>query len=190
MKNIACLFGSFNPIHKGHLHLGDKILNEMPQIDEIWYVCSPHNPHKNKSDLLDENIRLEMINLSLTGKDKFKSCDIEFELDRPSYTYKTLKHLKENYNHNFHIVMGTDVINNITLWENYNEIIEHPIIHFNRDNEDITVDLDLNITTLKSEVSLSSTFIRNKIKDGDTEGLKGLLTDGVLNFIRSNKYYL
>lgn len=86
--------------------------------------------------------------------------------------------------------MGTDVINNITLWENYNEIIEHPIIHFNRDNEDITVDLDLNITTLKSEVSLSSTFIRNKIKDGDTEGLKGLLTDGVLNFIRSNKYYL
>lgn len=193
-KNVACIFGSFNPIHKGHLHLGDKIISEIDHIDEIWYVVSPHNPHKEKSDLLDENIRLEMINLSLEGNDKFKSCDIEFKMDRPSYTHKTLKLLSEKYNdHNFHIVMGTDVINNITSWENYEYVINHPIIHFTRDNEDIKldihIDLDLNLITLPSDISLSSTYIRNKIKGDEIEELDGLINNEVLNFIITNKHY-
>lgn len=192
MKNVALLFGSFNPIHKGHLHLGDKIISEMDHMDEVWYVVSPHNPHKEKSDLLDENLRLEMINLSLEGKNKLKSCDIEFKMDRPSYTYKTLKKLSKKYNdHNFHIVMGTDVVNNLTSWKNYEDVIKYPIIHFTRDNEDIKLNskIELDILTISSSISLSSTYIRNKIKSNNLKDLGGLINNKVLDLIIRNKYY-
>jgi len=189
MTNVALIFGSFNPIHVGHLHLGDVILEKLP-IDEVWYVVSPHNPHKDKSNLLDEKLRLEMVNHSIKDKPNFRSCDIELELDQPSYTYKTLYHLEKRVGkfYNFSIIMGSDVINNITSWKNYDEVIEYPIISFVRDEVDICVGENLDVTILKSEMKLSSTLIRDKIKSG--ESLEGLLHTRVIDYISENNLYV
>jgi nicotinate-nucleotide adenylyltransferase len=188
MKNVSLIFGSFNPIHIGHLHLGDVIIENL-SIDEVWYVVSPHNPHKDKSDLLDKELRLEMVEHSIKDKPNFVSCDIEFGMEKPSYTFKTLIELENTYeDHNFSLVMGSDVINNITSWKNYKDIIKYPIISFIRDEVEISINEDIDVTILRSNIELSSTLIRNNIKNG--ESLDGLLHSRVINYISKNNLYV
>lgn len=191
MKNVALFFGSFNPMHKGHLHIGEKTLDELDHIDEVWYVVSPQNPHKSKTDLLDEKIRLEMVSNSISHNPNLKLCDIELELDKPSYTYKTLYHLEKRVGkfYNFSIIMGSDVINNIESWDNYEKVIRYPIISFVRGGEKVIIPENVTNITLKSNIELSSTYIRNKIKSGEIEELDGLIDNEVLDFIIRNKHY-
>lgn len=188
MNKVACLLGSFNPIHNGHLHLGEKILKET-NVDEVWYITSPQNPFKKDDDLEDENHRLEMVNLSMNNS-KFKSCDIEFSMDKPSYTYKTLRELSSKYPYNeFYLVVGSDVINSMYKWENVDEVSKYPIITFIRDDEEINLSkcITEDIQSLKSDSNISSTEIRNRIEN--KQPLNGLVSKLVIDYINNNKLY-
>lgn len=188
MKKVACLLGSFNPIHNGHLHLGEKILKET-NVDEVWYITSPKNPFKKDNDLEDENHRLEMVNLSMNNN-KFISCDIEFSMDRPSYTYKTLRELSSRYPSNeFYLVIGSDVINSMYKWKNVDEVSKYPIITFIRDDEEINLSkcITEDIQILKSDSNLSSTEIRNRIKN--KQPLDEMVYKVVEDYININNLY-
>lgn len=189
IKHIALLFGSFNPIHNGHLHLGEKVLDEM-DIDEVWFVVSPQNPFKVNSNLLDENHRLKMLELSVKDNDNFKICDVEMSMDRPSYSYKTLQKLSELFpNYEFSFVIGSDAINQINGWRNSEEVLKYPIITFVRNDElvDASNIKSDKLTILKSDFDLSSTIIRNRIKR--QEDLSGLTPDSVIEYINKNNLF-
>ena len=122
-KNIGLYFGSFNPIHIGHLILAN-YLAEHSNLDEIWLVVTPQNPFKDKKSLLDNASRLEMVALSLKDYDKLKPCDIEFHLPQPNYTIDTLIHLEEKYpQHSFSLIMGEDNLKSFHKWKNYEVIL-------------------------------------------------------------------
>src|SRR5215510_2825219 len=119
---IGLFFGSFNPIHIGHLIIANHILNETT-LDKIWLVVSPVNPFKVNSDLLVEEARLSLVDMVLKTDDRIKSSDIEFQLPRPSFTINTLSFLKKNYSNNeFSIIMGSDNFRLFDKWKNYEEI--------------------------------------------------------------------
>ena len=116
--NIGLFFGSFNPIHIGHLIIANSVLNEVG-LDQIWFVVSPHNPFKKKASLLNAYDRLHLIELAIKDNDKLKSCNIEFSLPQPSYTIDTLTFLWEQYpNHNFSLIMGSDNLQSFKKWKN------------------------------------------------------------------------
>jgi len=186
-RKIACLFGSFNPIHNGHIHIAEKVI-ELADIDEVWFLISPHNPFKNNSDLEDETHRLNMVELSIVDYNKFKVCDIEMKMDRPSFTYKTLRKLTELYpNNEFSLISGSDTINQMDTWTNSHEIFEYNLITFIRSNEevDFTIPQD-KLTILKSDFNLSSTILRDKIKNN--YDITGLTAQKTIDYI--NKYNL
>lgn len=122
--NIALLFGSFNPIHNGHLAMAHAAL-QSNKIDEVWLVVSPHNPLKSLNSLASANDRAHMVSLALQNESKIKICTIEFDMPRPSYTIHTIYKLKEEYpSFNFHILCGTDVVNALPAWYKYEELIQ------------------------------------------------------------------
>ena len=128
-KNIGLYFGSFNPIHIGHLILAN-YLAEHSNLDEIWLVVTPQNPFKDKKSLLDNASRLEMVALSLKEYDKLKPCDIEFHLPQPNYTIDTLIHLEEKYpQHSFSLIMGEDNLKSFHKWKNYEVILSRYLIY-------------------------------------------------------------
>ena len=123
--NIGLYFGSFNPIHIGHLIIANHFATHT-DLDEIWLVVSPQNPHKAKSTLLADHHRYEMVYLALDPYEKLRPCDIEFKIPKPSYTIHTLVYLKEKYPHkNFHLIMGSDNLNSFHRWKNYEEILKN-----------------------------------------------------------------
>lgn len=122
-RNIGLYFGSFNPIHIGHLIIAEYMI-ENSDLDEIWFVVSPSNPLKKKESLLDERQRLYMVNIAIEDDARFRSSDIEFKLPYPSYTCVTLAHLTERYpEKNFSLIMGEDNLENIEKWKNYEFIL-------------------------------------------------------------------
>lgn len=133
---IGLYFGSFNPIHHGHLIIAQFILNQS-DLDEIWFVVSPQNPLKQVRDLIDEKDRLAMVKLAIKNQPKFKGSDIEFDLPRPSYTFNTLQKLKrDNPEHEYVIIMGSDNLVHFDKWKEHEKILlEHEIIVYNRDTQ-------------------------------------------------------
>jgi len=124
MKNIALFFGSFNPIHIGHLIIANYILNHTNH-QEVWFVVSPQNPHKEKKTLLEDYHRLAIVKETIDDNPKFKASDIEFHLPKPSYTVETLAHLKEKYpDKKFSIIMGEDNLRTFHKWKNYEKILD------------------------------------------------------------------
>jgi nicotinate-nucleotide adenylyltransferase len=122
--NIALLFGSFNPIHNGHLAMAHAAL-QSNKIDEVWFVVSPHNPLKDFTTLAPANDRANMVSLALMNEEHMKLCTIEFDMPTPSYTIHTIHKLKEEYpSFNFHILCGTDVVNQLSAWYKYEELIQ------------------------------------------------------------------
>jgi nicotinate-nucleotide adenylyltransferase len=122
--NIALLFGSFNPIHNGHLAMAHAAL-QSNKIDEVWFVVSPHNPLKDFTTLAPANDRANMVSLALMHEERMKLCTIEFDMPTPSYTIHTIHKLKEEYpSINFHILCGTDVVNQLSAWYKYEELIQ------------------------------------------------------------------
>lgn len=125
MKKIALYFGSFNPIHIGHLIIANMI-KEYSSMNEIWFVVSPQNPFKEKKTLLADNQRLEMVYLAIKNYPHFRTCDIEFNLPKPSYTIDTLAVLREKYPDNsFTLIMGEDNLVTFHKWKNYKQIIKN-----------------------------------------------------------------
>lgn len=129
MKKIGLFFGTFNPIHIGHLAIANHIA-EHSDLNEIWLVVTPHNPFKKKTSLLDNYHRLEMVYLAIEGYDKLKPSDIEFRLPQPNYTTHTLAYLQEKHpNYEFALIMGEDNLNSFHKWKNYQAILEHHQIY-------------------------------------------------------------
>jgi nicotinate-nucleotide adenylyltransferase len=123
MSRVGLYFGSFNPVHDGHLAIADYMLNHVP-IDEIWFVLSPQNPLKNPTELWSSEKRFELLKSAIDGKSKMSICTIEWNMPTPSYSIDTLKKLSEIYpNAEFSIVMGADNLQNIEQWKSFEEIL-------------------------------------------------------------------
>jgi len=122
--NIALLFGSFNPIHNGHLAMAHAAL-QSNKINEVWFVVSPHNPLKSLNTLASANDRAHMVSLALQNESKIKICTIEFDMPTPSYTIQTVKKLKRHFHeHVFFLLCGTDVVNSLPAWYKFEELIQ------------------------------------------------------------------
>ncbi|MFO8128982.1 MAG: nicotinate (nicotinamide) nucleotide adenylyltransferase [Bacteroidales bacterium] len=126
-------FGSFNPIHIGHMIIG-QYFNEFTDLDEVWFVVSPHNPLKEKKTLLDDNHRLYMVNIAVEDDPRLRSCNIEFGMPKPSYTIDTLTYLSEKYPHKkFVLIGGSDILPSFHKWKNHQEILNNYTLYiYNR----------------------------------------------------------
>ena len=173
MKKVGLFFGTFNPIHIGHLIIANHI-EEYSDLDEVWLVVTPHNPHKEKKTLLNDMHRYQMVEIALEDYPKLKASKIEFGLKQPNYTVITLVHLREKYpNHNFSLIMGEDNLNTFHKWKNYESIIEnHDIYVYPRIFKDkkqisqIEKNYFYKIHKINAPiVEISSTFIRKAIKN-------------------------
>ncbi|MEI8136464.1 MAG: nicotinate (nicotinamide) nucleotide adenylyltransferase [Bacteroidota bacterium] len=165
---IGLFFGSFNPIHIGHLALANYMVN-YTDMQQVWLVVSPHNPLKNKSQLLNQNDRLHLVNLALDFHPAIKASNFEFDLPQPSYTINTLVRLKEKYpEHEFSLIMGQDNLSSFNKWKNYEEILKRNHIYvYPRPNcTPSEFDNNPNVYFTKAPVmDISSTFIRTAIKE-------------------------
>ncbi len=166
--HIGLFFGSFNPIHVGHMVLANYMAS-FTDLEQVWFVVSPHNPLKEKSSLLNQNQRLHMVNLAIGETNKLKSSNIEFGLTQPSYTINTLAHLKEKYpQHQFSLIMGEDNLESFKKWKNYEEILKnHKLYVYPRpdaNSGDLKVHPNV-ILTAAPLMEISSTMIRQAIKD-------------------------
>jgi nicotinate-nucleotide adenylyltransferase len=124
-KKTGLLFGSFNPIHSGHLILAN-YMAEFTDLDEVWFVVSPHNPLKEKAALLSDIHRLALVRLAIEDQQRLKVTDIEFKMPRPSYTIDTLAWLSDKYpEREFVMICGTDIFSHFHKWKNYRQILEN-----------------------------------------------------------------
>jgi len=167
--NIGLYFGSFNPIHIGHLALANYIV-EYTNLDQIWFVVSPQNPLKQRSQLLDDYQRLHIVNLALRDFQKFRSCNIEFRLPKPSYTIDTLTYLKEQYpNHQFTLIMGEDNLATLHKWKNYELLLNnYNLIVYPRPNcQHTAFHTHEHVRMIDApQIDISSSFIRQSIAEG------------------------
>lgn len=191
MKNIGLLFGSFNPIHNGHITLATFILKHKP-LDEIWFVVSPLSPFKKSKILLDKNDRLDMVKVAIKPFKKFFVSDIEFKMKTPNYTIDTLYEIKKKYpEDSFSLIIGEDNLENFKNWKDSNLIIENFKIYVYPRNFSKSK-LNLNFNTLYKinapTINISSTDIREFIKKN--EDIDGLLSPEVLDQIKKKKLYL
>jgi nicotinate-nucleotide adenylyltransferase len=192
MKNIGLYFGTFNPIHIGHLIIANHMV-ENSDLDEIWMVVTPHNPFKKKSSLLDNHHRFEMVYRATEEYDKIAPSDIEFKLPQPNYTVHTLAHISEKYpSHKFNLIMGEDNLKSLHKWKNYETILEHHDIYvYPRISEGI-IETQFNnhpkIHRVDAPiVEISSTMVRNAIKEG--KNIKPLLSSSVWQYIDEMNFY-
>ncbi len=167
---VGLYFGSYNPIHIGHLTIANYMV-EYTDIDQLWFVVSPQNPHKKKMNLLDDYQRLEMVHRAVEGDDRLRASNIEFSLPKPSYTVDTLAYLKDQHpNHHFVILMGSDNLENFHRWKNYETIVENfGVIVYPRPGFDKSkVQFHENITVAEGAplMEISSSFIRQAIQGG------------------------
>jgi nicotinate-nucleotide adenylyltransferase len=191
-KKIGLYFGTFNPIHIGHLAIANHMV-EHSDLEEVWMVVTPHNPHKKKKTLLEDHHRMAMVELALEDYPKLRASNIEFNLPQPNYTATTLAHLEEKFpQHDFCLIMGEDNLKSLQKWKNYEVIIaryhlyvyprisegsvasqfkQHPKIH--------RVDAPI--------MELSSTFIRKSIQEG--KNCKPLLPQPVWKYIDEMNFY-
>ncbi len=186
---IGLYFGSFNPIHNGHLIIANHILNET-DLKKIWFVISPQNPFKESSSLLNEYDRLHLVNLAIDGDDRLKAIDVEFQLPKPSYTYYTLAYLRERYpEHEFVLIMGSDSFQNLQNWKNYEAIIKnHQIVIYKRPGFDFSNSLNANLIVMSAPLlEISATYIRGLAMDN--KSIKYLVPEEVENEIINNRFF-
>jgi nicotinate-nucleotide adenylyltransferase len=187
--NIALYFGSFNPIHHGHLIIANEIMQQ-ENYQELWFVVSPQNPFKNENNLLNANHRFHLLQLAVEGEYKLKASNIEFKLPKPSYTVNTLVYLKEKYpNHQFDIVLGSDGFQNIIKWKNSAFIIEnYKFLIYKRPGYDVNNEAMANIKIIEGpQLYISSTHIRKLIEE--QKSIKYLVPDLVAGEIKARGYY-
>ncbi len=189
---IGLYFGTFNPIHIGHMIIANHMA-EHSDLDQIWLVVTPHNPHKQKSTLLDDYQRLHMVTLATEEYTKIKPSDIEFKLPQPNYTVNTLAHLEEKYpKHKFALIMGEDNLNSLHKWKNYEVILQnHDIYVYPRLNSGEIAEQFINHEKIHRVgapvIELSSTFIRESIKN--RKNVAPMLPQKVWEYIDSGSFY-
>jgi len=186
---IGLFFGSFNPVHVGHLIIANHILNHT-DIKKIWFVISPQNPFKTENSLLNEYHRLHLVKSAIENDNRMKVSDIEFTLPKPSYTINTLTYLSEKYpEHKFCIIMGSDSFMNLNKWKNYEKIIKgYQIYIYKREGFEIDNTISANIKIVNTPIlQISATYIRELIKAG--KSIRYLVPENVREEIESRKFY-
>ncbi len=186
---IGLYFGSFNPVHVGHLIIASHARHNTT-LKQVWLVVSPQNPLKPSNTLLNEYHRLHLIKLAIENDPFLKASDIEFRLPKPSYTIDTLAYLQEKYpQHNFSIIMGSDSLQNLTQWKNYRTLIQnHKLYVYKRPGFGIENECGADIIIMDAPLlDISSTEIRQMIKRKIP--VRYMVTDAVANEIEQNGYY-
>lgn len=197
--NIGLYFGTFNPIHVGHLIIGN-FMAQYTALDQVWYVVTPQNPMKTNSNLLEDYHRLAMVREGVEGNDKLSVTDVEFHLPKPSYTSHTLFALEEKYpQHRFALIMGEDNLRTLHKWKNYEDIIERHRIYvyprtlteeeqeriYRKQNRFIT---HHNVRIVNAPImKISSSLIRKAIEDGKDASY--LLTPPVHKYLSEMNFY-
>ena len=187
--NIGLYFGSFNPIHIGHLIIANHVLNET-SVNKIWFIVSPQNPFKESKTLLNEFDRLHLVRLATQDDNRIKCSDIEFSLPKPSYTSNTLMFISEKYpEHQFSLVMGSDSYQNIDKWKNYETIINNYQVYvYKREGHEIKKRFNREPVILNAPIlQISASEIRAHIKSG--KSIRYLVPEIVREEIETRKFY-
>lgn len=188
--HIGLFFGSFNPVHIGHMALANYML-EFTNMNEVWFVVSPHNPLKEKKDLLDQYKRLVMVQLAIDDYPGMRASNIEFGLPQPSYTIHTLVHLKEKYpTHSFSLILGEDNLDTFHKWKNHQEILKsHQLFVYPRSGAAGTAFLDHPAVhrTTAPMIEISASFIRRAIREG--KNMRFYLPEKVWEEVDTMNYY-
>jgi nicotinate-nucleotide adenylyltransferase len=187
---IGLFFGSFNPIHNGHLSIAKHMI-EFGGIDQLWFVVSPQNPFKKSENLLSDHYRFEMVTRAIGDDSRFSACDIEFNLPKPSYTINTLTSLRKKFpDHEFIIIMGADNFVQLKNWKDYEILIgEYRFLIYPRPRFDLSkLDLKGHFTVVDSPLlEISSTSIREAISE--KRDIRHLLPAGVNQYIEEMNFY-
>ena len=187
--NIGLYFGSFNPIHIGHLIIANHVLNET-SINKVWFIVSPQNPFKESKTLLNEFDRLHLVRLATQDDNRIKCSDIEFNLPKPSYTSNTLTFLSEKYpEHQFSLIMGSDSYQNLDKWKNYETILNnYPVYVYKREGHEIKKTFDKEAVILNAPIiQISASQIRDHIRSA--KSIRYLVPEIVREEIESRKFY-
>ena len=188
---IGLFFGSFNPVHTGHLLIANYFV-QFTHLDKIWFIVSPQNPFKANDTLLDERTRLEMLKLAINGDERFNACDFEFNLTRPSYTVNTLAELQKTHpNDTFIPIIGGDNLQSFHLWKDYETIIaNHEIYVYRRagfhENPLLANHPKIKIFEVPL-LNISSTYIREMLQA--EKSVKYLVPEKVEKYIKEHKLY-
>lgn len=187
---VGLFFGSFNPVHIGHMVLANYML-EYTDLERIWFVVSPHNPLKQKNSLLDEKQRLRLVDLAIGDNVKLKASDIEFKLPQPSYTINTLTYLKEKFPKNdYALIMGSDNLQGFEKWKNYEEILkQYELYVYPRpDSDGGKLKTHPKVKFVNAPlVEISSTAIRIAIKE--KKDVRYFLPEASWNYIKEMHFY-
>lgn len=185
-------FGSFNPVHNGHMIIANYML-EFTDLEQIWFIVSPQNPFKQRLGLLADYHRLELLKLAIDDFPNFFASDIEFKMPKPSYTIDTLVYLKEKYPKNeFSLIMGADNILTLNKWKNYEQIVANYNIYvIPRKGNDISKIEGINTDRIKLTeaplIEISSSFIRNAIYNG--HDIRYFLPKEVYSYLNTMNFY-
>ncbi len=186
---IGLYFGSFNPVHIGHLIIANHAVN-YTELNQVWFVVSPQNPFKQSASLLNEYHRLHLIKSAIDGENKLRASSVEFNLPKPSYTVDSLAYLNEKYKEfSFSILMGSDGFQNLNKWKNYDVIVKnHPFYIYERPGFEIEQTFGATVHFLKAPLlEISSTMVRELIKE--KKSIRFLVPDSVKAEIESAGYY-
>ncbi|MBR9853602.1 MAG: nicotinate-nucleotide adenylyltransferase [Algicola sp.] len=193
MKQAGLFFGTFNPIHIGHLIIANHLV-EFSDLDEVWFVITPQSPFKVKQSLLEDNHRYQMVYEAVQDYPKLKPSKIEFDLPQPNYTSDTLAHLEDKYRkeYRFSLIMGEDNLKNFHKWKNYETILEQYSIHvYPRISQgEVTHQFKEHpkITKVSAPImEISSTFIRKAHKEG--KNIRPMLPDPVWKYMDEMNFY-
>jgi len=189
-NNTGLFFGSFNPVHQGHLGIAEYLLNH-EGLDEIWFVVSPKNPLKDSEQLANPAQRLDLVKLATASRPAMKTCDLEFSMPRPSYTIDTLKLLSEKYPERvFFLIIGSDNLEEFSLWKNHEQILrDYKILVYPRSRKFKTpFDHFPNVRITQAPlIEISSTLIRQRLKE--KKDVSHLLPAEVHRYIIQNALY-
>lgn len=189
---VGLFFGTFNPIHIGHLIIAN-YMAEFSDLDEVWFVITPQSPFKQKKSMLSNHHRLAITNIAIEGYTKLKTSDIEFKLPQPNYTINTLLHIEEKFpNHQFCLIMGEDNLKGFHKWKNYEAILENYEVYvYPRISEGVTEKQFLRHQKIHKVaapiVEISSTFIRKSIKN--KKNIQPMLPEKVWKYIDEMNFY-
>jgi nicotinate-nucleotide adenylyltransferase len=190
-KRVGLFFGSFNPIHTGHLIIAEYMATRT-DLEQVWFVVSPHNPLKLRASLANDFDRLHMVQLAIDDNPRLKASNIEFSLPKPSYTIDTMVYLHEKYpQHHFSLIMGSDNLGNIHKWKNYELLLERYTIHIYK-REGLAVEIPLPATTDirlydVPLMDISSTYIRQSIAEGLS--VRYMVPESVYQFLDGSRLY-
>ena len=188
---VGLYFGSFNPIHNGHLIIAEAVL-EHANLDEVWFVVSPQNPLKKSKSLLHEFDRYDMVSLAIEDNDRFKVSDIEFSMPRPNYTIDTLVYLTEKHpNNDFKLIIGGDNLAILPKWKNSDTIIQDfgLVVYPRPGSKDVEPEQHPNVRNIKAPLlDISATYIRKSIKEN--RSIRYLVPQKVAQYIYDKKLYI